>query len=171
MSICGIYSFKNVYNGKRYVGQSLDVFDRKREHLRSLRNGNHYNDHFQRSFIKYGESAFEFSVLEVVDSSLLDVREVAWISHFKTFDRAFGYNKDGGGHVGRIVSEESKRKMSINRIGKGTGRRPPEFGIRQSIARKGFRLGVKASDETRLKMSRARLGKKRGPYKKAVANA
>lgn len=34
---CGVYSIFNLVNGKRYVGSSVDIYNRLHEHLHNLR--------------------------------------------------------------------------------------------------------------------------------------
>lgn len=50
-----------------YFGQSVNSKERWRQHLRALRAGRHDNTRMQRSFMKYGESAFSFSVILVCE--------------------------------------------------------------------------------------------------------
>jgi predicted GIY-YIG superfamily endonuclease len=51
----GIYCIHNTVNGKRYVGQSVNIHRRKSSHLWELKNGRHGNEHLQRAFTKHGE--------------------------------------------------------------------------------------------------------------------
>ena len=53
----GIYQIQNKINGKIYIGQSIDIEKRLKQHLRYLRKSQHYNSHFQNAFDKYGENA------------------------------------------------------------------------------------------------------------------
>lgn len=63
----GIYQILNIVNNKYYIGSSLDVFKRFRTHKRNLKLNKHHNRHLQRSWKKYGESAFEFIVIQSCD--------------------------------------------------------------------------------------------------------
>lgn len=47
-----------------YIGQSKTIQRRWHDHLKCLRDGKHVNRHLQAAFQKYGEDAFEFSVIE-----------------------------------------------------------------------------------------------------------
>lgn len=108
----GIYGIKNIFDGKWYIGQSSKCHERKIYHFWKLRIGKHYNNHLQFSFKKYGESAFEFHVLEECPEVMLDVRERSWIQYYHSTDDKFGYNLQTGGCVGKHHSEESRKKMS-----------------------------------------------------------
>lgn len=65
LEICGIYMIINTKNGKRYVGSSINIKKRLWEHRSTLRHNHHDNQHLQNAWNKYGEQAFEYSILEV----------------------------------------------------------------------------------------------------------
>ena len=52
---CGIYMILNLINGKRYIGSSIDIYNRLHEHLHNLKNNKSHNNHLQNSWNKYGE--------------------------------------------------------------------------------------------------------------------
>jgi len=150
--ICGIYGFINTLDGKWYVGQSVNVEVRRLNHLTQLRRGLHHNVHFQAAFLKYGESSFEFHLLEEVPEDLLDMREQTWISYHQSIQEAFGYNSDTGGNLRKHPSEETKRRISLalkNRFFSEEHRRKISEGLR----------GRFVSAETRARISAANLGK------------
>lgn len=60
----GIYKIINVVNNKFYVGSAEDFTRRKRVHWWMLRRGNHANKHLQAAWLKYGEPAFTFVIVE-----------------------------------------------------------------------------------------------------------
>lgn len=62
---CGVYEIVNTSNGKRYVGSSKNIDSRFREHRRELRKGSHHAVKLQRSWNKYGEDSFGFSIVEL----------------------------------------------------------------------------------------------------------
>ena len=97
VKIIGIYSFLNIVNGKRYIGQSNDIYRRERNHRTNLTQRRKENDHFINAWHKYGEQNFEFSILE--ECSLLDLndRERYWIAFYQSNDPKYGYNKTSGG--------------------------------------------------------------------------
>lgn len=77
----GIYTITNRVNGKRYVGQAGSFRDRWLHHKSTLRRGVHGNRHLQSAWIKHGEAAFSFEVLELVPATdeAMCAREQHWI--------------------------------------------------------------------------------------------
>ena len=111
----GIYKITNKVNDKCYVGQSIDIDRRFKEHRSGLNKKVGHNPYFQNAWDKYGEDNFEFEILEEVkDTNLLDEREIYYISFYKSNDRDYGYNATPGGNcfIGR---EEARSKLSISK--------------------------------------------------------
>lgn len=108
----GIYMCTCNGNGKSYIGQALDVKDRKCEHLSELRGGYHYNTYLQNSYNKYKENNFSWTVLEYCDEYELDDREIYWIAYYNTYEDGFNANKGGKGNRGYKRTEETKQKLS-----------------------------------------------------------
>lgn len=102
----GIYSFENKINGKRYVGQSVNIEARHTRHLSASNNSSsdEYNKVLYKAFRKYGVENFSFSILEEVEKENLNQREIFWIEHYDAFLN--GYNATPGGDGGNgIVGE------------------------------------------------------------------
>lgn len=75
----GIYKIENLINGKCYVGQSIHIKTRWREHKSS-----HLNYPLYKAFRKYGIENFHFSVLEIVkEKDDLTPRELYWYEKLK----------------------------------------------------------------------------------------
>jgi group I intron endonuclease len=71
----GLYEIRHLATGKRYVGQSMAVEVRLRDHVVQLRAGKHTCVRLQRAFWKYGQDAFVFRMLSVVPEPMLDAEE------------------------------------------------------------------------------------------------
>jgi group I intron endonuclease len=160
----GIYVITNKHNNKRYIGQSITIHKRLVKHKNELIKNRHYNSHMQSSFNKYGINNFSFDELEICLVDELDIREKYWILYYKTIDKNFGYNKQDGGCETRIVSEETKMKISASQ----TGRKLSDE-WRESI--RISRIGTKHSAKTIEKLSKLKKGKSQinsGTFKRGI---
>lgn len=50
----GVYLISNNVNGKCYVGSTIHLDQRRREHFSKLANNKHINVHLQNAYNKYG---------------------------------------------------------------------------------------------------------------------
>ena len=107
----GIYSWTNRINGEQYVGQSVDIERRKKQHIYEANNGDERPIHI--AMRKYGIENFIFSILEECDVSDLDSKEVFWIEKLNTYKK--GYNANTGGQLDRCsIGEENGRATFTN---------------------------------------------------------
>jgi group I intron endonuclease len=157
----GIYGIRNLENGKWYIGQSSDTHRRLVNHLSGLKSKRHHNPHLQCAFNKYGESNFEFRLLEEAPEGLLDTRERLWIEFYKSNQEQFGYNLESGGNLLKHHCQRTKDKLS--KLGKGR-RMSAEWCRKLSERQQGekhWNYGKHPSEETRKKLREAQ--KRRAP--------
>lgn len=148
----GIYQIVNLINGKKYVGSSQNLYNRKIRHFSTLRNNKHRNCHLQNAFNKYGEDNFSFEVIEFVDTiDELLPREQYYIELYQVCNKTKGYNiiVDAVRHT---LSEETKQKISLAK----RGNKHPMYGKRGILSPL---YGKTLSKETKLKISLAQRGK------------
>lgn len=116
--ISGIYQIVNTQNGHRYIGFSKDIYRRFKSHYVSLKLNEHYNEHLQRAWNKYGKEIFNFMILEECENNrdILAEREIYWESYFKENNIVL-YNIAFCGKGGKISDEINKKraKKSIGR--------------------------------------------------------
>lgn len=141
----GIYQITNLVNGKCYIGSAVNLKNRQAVHFSALRKGQHHNQHLQRAFDKYGETAFLFSILErVEDSEQLIVREQHYLDMLSP---NYNISPIAGSTLGFRFSSEMLQK----RRAWWTADRRRARGDRQR--------GKSPSAETRAKMSAALRGR------------
>lgn len=133
---CGIYKIENKINNKKYIGLSLDILNRWKEHKKGLSENKHHNRHLQRAWNKYGEENIIFEIIELCDKEKLNQREVFYIHYYKTNNRKYGFNMNTGGglQLGFKHSQKSKNLISKIQIGR---KRNPEASRKTSEALKG----------------------------------
>jgi group I intron endonuclease len=88
----GVYTITNLLDGKIYIGCSIDIIKRFRDHISLLNLGKHRNRILQNSWNKYGSESFIFEVLNEIDSDLMYSEENYWCNLLNTHNRSFGYN-------------------------------------------------------------------------------
>lgn len=93
----GIYKYQNRINGKIYIGQSLDIEKRYKQHLYDALNRADRGSGVDLAIKKYGIENFDFAVIEECPIALLDERERYWISYYDSYHN--GYNRTPGGNV------------------------------------------------------------------------
>ena len=139
----GIYKITNTQNEMVYIGQTSQRFIKRYWHHKwKLADGTHDNKHLQNAWNKYGESSFEFSIVEVVDDAdngKLDILEISYIQSYRADGCCYNIADGGEGVRGVVMTEEHRRKIGEkNRINM---------------------LGKRHSEETKRKMSESRMGK------------
>ena len=114
----GVYRIDCVPTGRVYVGSSVNMRKRWTTHLRNLRAGTHTNSQLLRAFAKYGESAFSFSVIELLRKDELTAREQFWMDRLNAVETGFNLCPQAGTPSGRqrkTHSEETKAKIRAKR--------------------------------------------------------
>jgi len=117
----GIYSITCKVNNKVYIGSSVNIVKRWREHLSSLRRGKHRNQYLQHAFTKYGEESFSFSIVVECEPEMLLIEEEKQIKIYNSFNDGFNLVETPTTNMlGYKHTEESIKKMS--RVRKKLGR-------------------------------------------------
>lgn len=95
--MCGIYKIQNLINDKIYIGQSVDIDYRFRNHKSESFNpkSNSYDTAIHRAIRKYGVENFSFDIIEECCQDELREREIYWINYYGSFGN--GYNLTTGG--------------------------------------------------------------------------
>lgn len=191
----GIYKITNKINGHCYIGSAVNIRLRWNNHRSELRKNKHHSIYLQRAWVKYGEDAFVFDIIESCFSFILIYREQFWIDHFKPeyniaqkAGSALGVkhtletrNKVSLAGIGRKLTEETRKKISNTLMGhtvteetrkkqsdshKGVSRPPITQEARINIS--AARIGKHPTLETKERMSKARKGRKFSPRSQEV---
>jgi group I intron endonuclease len=83
MNQCGIYMIRCEPTGEVYVGASVNVVKRIREHFYRLEKGIHRNHRLQSAYNKYGKESFISEVLLYCDPNSLEMHGKSIIEQLK----------------------------------------------------------------------------------------
>lgn len=94
----GIYKITNKINGRCYIGQSINIKQRWKDHRKDAfwKNDHNYNYPLYKAIRKYGIENFSFEVLEECSQELLNEREIYYIQKYNSLHK--GYNQNEGGN-------------------------------------------------------------------------
>ena len=91
----GIYYIKNLLNNKYYVGQSVRIEERWKEHRREAYNST-LNYPLYLAIRKYGIENFEFKVIEKCNKDELDLKEQFWIDYYNSYHNGYNQRENKG---------------------------------------------------------------------------
>ena len=110
----GIYKVVYVPENKVvYVGQSIDIKDRFKQHKYNYNNPNElgYKSHFYRTLRKYGLENFRFELVEECLAEQLDEKEIYWIAQFDTFKHRCNSTERGQHMAAKNLTEDELRDL------------------------------------------------------------
>lgn len=87
---CGIYKITNKITNQSYIGQSIFIERRWKEHMTHKGSKD-----LEEDFDKYGITNFTFEILEICEEKELNEKEIYWIKQYDSYNN--GYNKSEGG--------------------------------------------------------------------------
>lgn len=122
--LAGIYMIKNNLNGKCYIGQSVKLRSRLKDHMRNAKNGK-LDLPIYRAINKYGFHNFTVDILEsfIPDPNtsnleliqMLDKLEIEYIEKYNAYTEGYNCTKGGDfGVLGLKMTEDQKKKVSEN---------------------------------------------------------
>lgn len=93
----GIYKITNLLNKQSYIGQSICVESRIKQHILSSEKeyAREYDSPIHKSIRKNGLNNFKFELLEECPKEKLNEREIYWINYYNSYLN--GYNQTIGG--------------------------------------------------------------------------
>lgn len=95
--ICGIYKITNIQTGMSYIGQSLNIRERWRQHIKSALSFAPSTNKLYQTMQKYGVENFTFEILEELSNTQLNEHESYWIDYYKTKEYGLNSTKGNGG--------------------------------------------------------------------------
>lgn len=115
----GIYSIKSKINNKIYVGSSINIEARLKNHKYNLKLNQHKNCYLQSTYNKYGIENLEFNILEECTKENILEKENFYIKKYNTNNSNFGYNQVIATRKDNLYcSQEYLNKLSLVKKGK-----------------------------------------------------
>lgn len=112
----GIYALVNLENGKCYIGKTMNLNQRIKQHLNKLEKGKHDNKEMQEDYNK--NSIFKLVILEKfssnVDSKELARSEILYIGLYQSYEKEHGYNKN----ISRLTRDNIIKIVASDEINK-----------------------------------------------------
>ena len=149
-----IYKMTNRINGKVYIGQTIEGFDRRyRKDFCKLHDG-----YLKNAINKYGIENFE--IIKIFDIAFskeeLDVKEKCWIKIFNSNNKKYGYNLTEGGqnvstYANKTEEEMKEIKEKISKSNKISQNRPETKALH---SKNGKRYWLNLTNEEKIKQIR-----------------
>jgi len=105
----GIYKITNLINQKSYIGQSVDIKRRWRDHRKAIQTGENC---LYKAIRKYGIENFSFEIIKECTPDELNDLERYYINLYDTYYN--GYNSTLGGDSSRCCASPEQIKGIIN---------------------------------------------------------
>src|SRR5688572_2680526 len=105
----GVYAIHNQVSQKCYVGSASNFIKRWNLHRHLLRRNKHHSPHLQHAWNKYGEEAFSFMRLQIVEDTeqMLEIEQV----FLTTLQPAYNVSPTATPCKGVKRSEATRQKM------------------------------------------------------------
>lgn len=105
----GVYCIFNTITGKKYIGSSVNIYNRMHEHFHLLNKGEAHNPNLQKEWNENGKDAFKFQVLEYCQKDKLLDREQYYIDFMLP---EYNCGQARNAFINKPMSDETKQRIS-----------------------------------------------------------
>ena len=106
----GIYKITNKINNKVYIGESLNIERRWKEHIEDLDNAKHHSYKLQNDWNTYGKDNFAFEIIKTLDDSIssfidkyiLVIYESKCINEYDSINKGYNIEKT----IDKVLNDE-----------------------------------------------------------------
>jgi len=190
----GIYKITSLVNKSFYIGSATCLYSRYHRHIFDLKKGSHANNHLQNLYNKYGRNNLLFEVIVLCIPKKLINTEQNYMDNLKPninickiTNSTLGYKhtpetriklseirKGKQYSLGRKLSDESKRKMSLKAKERGLHPSLKEASIKANTGKKHSQERIDKRVIKQLKLSKKDILEirkllKQGVYQKDIA--
>lgn len=157
---CGIYKITSP-SSRIYIGQSRDIKSRFKRYKKS-HISNKTQVKLDRSFIKYGVENHVFEIIEECEIENLNVKERYWQDYYNVINKGLNCILTETDVLPRVITKEHREKISGKNHWCYNKKMPKEAIDKMKKAK----IGTKASNETKRKLSEMRKGEGNNFYGK-----
>lgn len=135
-TLFGIYKLVNLKNNKIYIGSAVNLHKRIKRHFRELKNNEHYNNHLQKSYNKYGLENFTYEIIESFEEikyeKLLEI-ERNYIIKYNCVEKGYNQVIDNSNHLSilnkgkNIIKNKERCSIAVFAFDRYTGEFKYEF--------------------------------------------
>lgn len=109
-----VYCIENKLNGKKYIGKTVEKITRRFNRHKYKAKSNDRN-HLHNAINKYGEENFVIYEIDKAENEQeLNEKEMLWIKKYDTKNNGYNETDGGEGSSGRILSENTRKKISVS---------------------------------------------------------
>ena len=131
---CGIYKIENKINGHCYIGQSINIEERWREHRNSINTANSWDRSIYQAIRKYGKENFSWEIIEECSKEELDNKEIYWISYYNSYKNGYNQTTGGEGTHGNGIKITKEQVSKIRDLLKNTNLTNKEIGDKYNVS-------------------------------------
>lgn len=93
---CGIYRITDLITNQCYIGQSVNISQRFKDHIKAGLGINNTNNKLYSAMLKDGVWNFSFELLEECSRDYLNEKEKYWIEMYNSSELGLNSNKGNG---------------------------------------------------------------------------
>lgn len=112
----GIYKITCKHSGKFYIGSSLNIQERFKQHKNALKKNCHHSYKLQSAYDKYGKDAFIFEVIEETSADNLLNLEQSYLDSTKSYLKGYNVSHVAGRPFNKLAFIKEEFSNEIKEI-------------------------------------------------------
>lgn len=131
---CGIYKITNKINEHCYIGQSINIEERWREHRNSINTIESWDRSIYQAIRKYGLENFSWEIIEKCSKDELDEKEIYWINYYNSYKNGYNQTMGGNGTHGNSIKITKEQVEEIRSLLKETNLSNKQIGDKYGVS-------------------------------------
>jgi len=114
--LCGVYMIECTANGMVYIGSSVHIYRRWRNHRSKLKSGTHENPYLQTDYNQFGADNFHYIILGYASKSELSSLEQTFLDG--AIGNCYNVHPNSETPLGRTLTAEQREQVSQRNKGR-----------------------------------------------------